>query len=120
MNAAFVIDHVDLSPLVLSKGTDIETWAEEFGSDPGTTDRKSTRLNSSHTVISYAVFRWKKKNRNSIDERCPAPVARRIKIKRRSPGPRPVWSGRGTIEGPDKAADSSAYSSQTRAASNNR
>src|SRR5438132_6990216 len=25
-------------------------------------DRKSTRLNSSHTVISYAVFRLKKKN----------------------------------------------------------
>src|SRR5438034_6376142 len=24
-------------------------------------DRKSTRLNSSHTVISYAVFCWKKK-----------------------------------------------------------
>src|SRR5947207_7690524 len=28
------------------------------------TDRKSTRLNSSHTVISYAVFCLKKKNRN--------------------------------------------------------
>src|SRR5437588_8095075 len=27
------------------------------------TDRKSTRLNSSHTVISYAVFCLKKKNR---------------------------------------------------------
>src|SRR5438132_4019789 len=27
-------------------------------------DRKSTRLNSSHTVISYAVFCLKKKNRN--------------------------------------------------------
>src|SRR5947207_9223593 len=26
-------------------------------------DRKSTRLNSSHTVISYAVFSLKKKNR---------------------------------------------------------
>src|SRR5438477_4753045 len=25
-------------------------------------DRKSTRLNSSHMSISYAVFRWKKKN----------------------------------------------------------
>src|SRR5438132_5866166 len=31
-------------------------------------DRKSTRLNSSHTVISYAVFCLKKKNRQS---RCP-------------------------------------------------
>src|SRR5437879_8128181 len=27
-------------------------------------DRKSTRLNSSHRCISYAVFRLKKKNRN--------------------------------------------------------
>src|SRR5947207_11771136 len=29
---------------------------------PGIQDRKSTRLNSSHTVISYAVFCLKKKN----------------------------------------------------------
>src|SRR5256885_9367442 len=29
-----------------------------------TTDRKSTRLNSSHLVISYAVFCLKKKNNN--------------------------------------------------------
>src|SRR5438132_8985173 len=29
-------------------------------------DRKSTRLNSSHTVISYAVFCLKKKNHPSI------------------------------------------------------
>src|SRR5438034_8655507 len=28
-------------------------------------DRKSTRLNSSHTVISYAVFCWKKKKENA-------------------------------------------------------
>src|SRR5471032_3486333 len=34
----------------------------------GTTDRKSTRLNSSHITISYAVFclKKKKKNKNSI------------------------------------------------------
>src|SRR2546426_5908263 len=31
--------------------------------DPNLTDRKSTRLNSSHLVISYAVFCLKKKNR---------------------------------------------------------
>src|SRR5260221_9741591 len=29
-------------------------------------DRKSTRLNSSHTVISYAVFCLKKKKKNDI------------------------------------------------------
>src|SRR5438034_4346808 len=33
------------------------------------TDRKSTRLNSSHTVISYAVFCLKKKKNNKIAER---------------------------------------------------
>src|SRR5256885_12559979 len=33
----------------------------------GTTDRKSTRLNSSHLVISYAVFCLKKKNNKRVD-----------------------------------------------------
>src|SRR5436190_313156 len=33
---------------------------------PGALDRKSTRLNSSHTVISYAVFCLKKKNKINI------------------------------------------------------
>src|SRR5438132_2334614 len=32
------------------------------------TDRKSTRLNSSHTVISYAVFCLKKKKENAVHE----------------------------------------------------
>src|SRR2546426_1952709 len=32
----------------------------------GRTDRKSTRLNSSHLVISYAVFCLKKKKKNTI------------------------------------------------------
>src|SRR5438132_6464192 len=32
---------------------------------PGAADRKSTRLNSSHTVISYAVFCLKKKKKNN-------------------------------------------------------
>src|SRR5258708_13649170 len=30
-------------------------------------DRKSTRLNSSHQIISYAVFCLKKKKKNTID-----------------------------------------------------
>src|SRR5437588_9808086 len=34
-------------------------------------DRKSTRLNSSHTVISYAVFCLKKKNNNKTNIREP-------------------------------------------------
>src|SRR5256885_10429608 len=33
------------------------------------TDRKSTRLNSSHLVISYAVFCLKKKNRHELATR---------------------------------------------------
>src|SRR5437588_4946653 len=35
----------------------------------GQGDRKSTRLNSSHTVISYAVFCLKKKKKNIHNER---------------------------------------------------
>src|SRR5690625_6175899 len=35
----------------------------------GRGDRKSTRLNSSHVAISYAVFCLKKKNTNSYKER---------------------------------------------------
>src|SRR5256885_5824210 len=39
-----------------------------FASWPG--DRKSTRLNSSHLVISYAVFCLKKKKNNYYDSHC--------------------------------------------------
>src|SRR5690606_41847863 len=38
----------------------IEHW-QVFGGSWGSTDRKSTRLNSSHVKISYAVFCLKKK-----------------------------------------------------------
>src|SRR2546429_7360718 len=41
----------------------IETAAQEQRSN---TDRKSTRLNSSHGYISYAVFCLKKKNKNTF------------------------------------------------------
>src|SRR5258708_15112542 len=36
----------------------------DFAQDPGALDRKSTRLNSSHQIISYAVFCLKKKKKN--------------------------------------------------------
>src|SRR6266480_5062245 len=36
----------------------------------GTADRKSTRLNSSHMSISYAVFCLKKKKKNHHGSRC--------------------------------------------------
>src|SRR2546422_1927797 len=43
-----------------------------FMVEPGLTDRKSTRLNSSHGYISYAVFCLKKKNRHALREERPA------------------------------------------------
>src|SRR5256885_16627532 len=44
-----------------------DTGDTQFGSlyGHGTPDRKSTRLNSSHLVISYAVFCLKKKKKNN-------------------------------------------------------
>src|SRR5256885_1501648 len=48
----------------------------EHSSDPVATrrvDRKSTRLNSSHLVISYAVFCLKKQRRLEIARRAPRP-----------------------------------------------
>src|SRR5256885_9609498 len=39
------------------------------------TDRKSTRLNSSHLVISYAVFCLKKKKYTNHRERCVADLS---------------------------------------------
>src|SRR5258708_18825858 len=39
-----------------------ETWNKIAGDEEFSLDRKSTRLNSSHQIISYAVFCLKKKN----------------------------------------------------------
>src|SRR5260221_3684984 len=45
-----------------SFGAGVGSWsAEATGTFSAGTDRKSTRLNSSHTVISYAVFCLQKK-----------------------------------------------------------
>src|SRR5437588_9615023 len=41
-------------------------------------DRKSTRLNSSHTVISYAVFCLKKKNINSHSDKALADKCKHV------------------------------------------
>src|SRR5256885_9626111 len=43
----------------------LRDMAEAIG-DIANADRKSTRLNSSHLVISYAVFCLKKKNNNAL------------------------------------------------------
>src|SRR2546422_3266572 len=48
-------------------GADLRWELETFGG--GTRDRKSTRLNSSHGYISYAVFCLKKKKKKKIN-RC--------------------------------------------------
>src|SRR3712207_8016000 len=46
---------------------DLETTASQFPQDAEAwRDRKSTRLNSSHANISYAVFCLKKKNQTKI------------------------------------------------------
>src|SRR5476649_2979607 len=49
----------------------------------GSADRKSTRLNSSHTVISYAVFCLKKKKPNNH-----LPQRQRPQTKTNTPSPR--------------------------------
>src|SRR5437762_14289263 len=41
----------------------LRRWAELSGNGAGGGDRKSTRLNSSHRCISYAVFCLKKKKK---------------------------------------------------------
>src|SRR2546426_4048527 len=43
----------------------LHTWSQQLNIHPHE-DRKSTRLNSSHLVISYAVFCLKKKNKTNI------------------------------------------------------
>src|SRR5256885_4286547 len=49
------------------RSTRAAPWPRPCGcSPPGARDRKSTRLNSSHLVISYAVFCLKKKNKYEV------------------------------------------------------
>src|SRR2546422_6385509 len=43
----------------------VSSWAPSLGV-PSSRDRKSTRLNSSHGYISYAVFCLKKKKKNTV------------------------------------------------------
>src|SRR3712207_8042509 len=47
---------------------DIKTMAWKEDSEPATVDRKSTRLNSSHANISYAVFCLKKKKKTKLHQ----------------------------------------------------
>src|SRR3712207_7305167 len=52
----------------------ITEYAQDALGDPNR-DRKSTRLNSSHANISYAVFCLKKKKNNSFTSSCPTCTA---------------------------------------------
>src|SRR3989454_4222832 len=63
--------------------------ADRPHSDPhsySAADRKSTRLNSSHLVISYAVFCLKKKKKRKKTE--PGPITRKRPCRLRSQGRR--------------------------------
>src|SRR3712207_8927359 len=60
--------HLDLEPLVgdLARDRGLVCYAQyDFEGADGTIDRKSTRLNSSHANISYAVFCLKKNTTTS-------------------------------------------------------
>ena len=48
--------------------------------------------------------------RNSTDDRCPSPTARRLSTNRARPGSRPDWSGWATADGLKRAAASTEYS----------
>src|SRR5947207_11960897 len=60
-------DRVGAAPLIYVVDPGDDDDAEAIGAAP--LDRKSTRLNSSHTVISYAVFCLKKKKTHKITSR---------------------------------------------------
>src|SRR2546426_1999261 len=67
-----VLDGVDVLLLLLDRVGVVEAQVADAAVLPGKAgDRKSTRLNSSHLVISYAVFCLKKTTR------LPAPVGQR-------------------------------------------
>src|SRR2546430_8614985 len=50
----------------LIAGAILYWWARRRGAASPTRDRKSTRLNSSHSQISYAVFCLKKKKKTTM------------------------------------------------------
>src|SRR2546426_6133765 len=68
--AAFKLDHgAAFAALVSLESSACYTARRKIqGQSRDLRDRKSTRLNSSHLVISYAVFCLKKKKRPSTDE----------------------------------------------------
>src|SRR3712207_8297863 len=64
-----------------ASGAASASGATELMVGTGGQDRKSTRLNSSHANISYAVFCLKKKN-NLIPSECPPPYYIQLTVRR--------------------------------------
>src|SRR5256885_11381065 len=62
---AVVRDGDDATVLEVNARNIIEERHIKLGLEDNSRDRKSTRLNSSHLVISYAVFCLKKKNKTN-------------------------------------------------------
>src|SRR5438132_4705983 len=60
--------YTDYGELLERERIDIVQLAAPVSELEALTDRKSTRLNSSHTVISYAVFCLKKKKKERLPE----------------------------------------------------
>src|SRR6202021_2957898 len=66
-------------------------------------DRKSTRLNSSHTVISYAVFCLKKKKKECRARRCHCAACwKHHKASRAAAGPATRTSDTDSVQRPNK------------------
>src|SRR5437773_5596899 len=67
------VDAADLADLVPVGGADRGPAPQDLVADRYPVvvgDRKSTRLNSSHITISYAVFCLKKKNKHTFNPHC--------------------------------------------------
>src|SRR5258708_17534962 len=63
-------DALPISPISSTRQTDATLpWCASLPTARPRPDRKSTRLNSSHQIISYAVFCLKKKKQHARSER---------------------------------------------------
>src|SRR2546430_4673010 len=68
------VDEPSVAPLLASLQQTLDSFVEiglgylSLDRPSGTLDRKSTRLNSSHSQISYAVFCLKKKKNKGMNE----------------------------------------------------
>src|SRR2546422_7222107 len=66
-NARLGVELLLLRWAMMARTVELQAVIEALGAGEGDTDRKSTRLNSSHGYISYAVFCFKKKKISTSD-----------------------------------------------------